>query len=154
MAIQFIVLGKTKERYFQESEQEYLKRLTRFVKLNYLSLSASKKEQNRELCLKQEEQSLLKQIKSSDYVILLDEGGKNYDSRAFAEQLNNWMSHNQNICFVVGGAFGFSEKIKERANSKLSLSKLTFPHHMVRSIFLEQLYRAFTILNGGKYHND
>ena len=118
MAVQLVVLGKTKEAHFLLSEQEYLKRIQPYVTLQYHVLPASKKQQNKELCLKQEEEVLLKHIKSSDYLILLDEAGKSYSSRSFASQLNNWLSHHQNLCFVIGGAFGFSPKSKRQSKCK------------------------------------
>ena len=152
--MKLIVVGKTKEQFLQQTEAEYLKRLQRYIKLEYLEVPASKGVTQAAESLIQEEQGILKQIKPSDYVILLDESGKEYNSRAFAEQVNRWMVDQSKPCFVIGGAFGFSPAVKERSNAKLSLSKLTFPHHLVRSIFLEQLYRAMTILKGGKYHND
>jgi len=154
MALKLIVVGQTKEKFYVQSEAEYLKRITKFVKLNYITVPSSKKSAVREECLQMEENHLLKHIGNQDYVILLDENGAEYSSRQWAKKLNERMVNDSNITFIIGGAFGFSDKIKERANGKWSLSKLTFPHHLVRTIFLEQLYRAFTILNGGKYHND
>ncbi len=153
MALRLIVVGKTKESFFTASEAEYLKRLQRYTKLDYIVVPASKNETDSNKCLLQEETAILNKIRDNDFLILLDEGGKQYNSISFAEQLNQWTIKQSNICFVIGGAFGFSNKVKQRADSSLSLSKLTFPHHMVRTIFLEQIYRAFTILNGGKYHN-
>lgn len=153
MALRLIVVGKTKESFFTASEAEYLKRLQRYTKLDYIVVPASKNETDSNKCLLQEETAILNKIRDNDFLILLDEGGKQYNSISFAEQLNQWTIKQSNICFVIGGAFGFSDKVKQRADSSLSLSKLTFPHHMVRTIFLEQIYRAFTILNGGKYHN-
>lgn len=154
MAIKFLVVGPTKERFFAQSEQEYLKRLSKYCKLQYTQLPASKKSENREICLKMEEEGLLKQISDTDYVVLLDEHGVQYSSRKFAKNLNDILISQPNLTIAIGGAFGFSDAIYQRANAKWSLSKLTFPHHLVRTIFLEQLYRAFTILNGEKYHND
>lgn len=154
MAVKLLVVGKTKEKFFMQSEQEYLKRLRPMVKLDYTSLKASKLDTDRDKCLQQEEDSILKAIKDSDHVVLLDENGVQYSSRKFAASLNQWLVNKANVVFVIGGAFGFSEAVKQRANDTLSLSKMTMPHHLVRTVFLEQLYRAFTILKGGKYHND
>lgn len=154
MAIKLIVLGPTKESFYKESEKEYLKRLTKYCKLNYLELPASRKSVIREECLLMESSSIMKQIGPSDYVLLLDENGKHYSSRQFAEELNEKLVNEPNITFIIGGAFGFADEVRQRANSLWSLSKLTFPHHLVRTVFLEQLYRAFTILNGESYHND
>lgn len=154
MAIKLIVVGQTKETFYKQSEAEYLKRLTKFAKLNYITVPSSKKSAVREDCLRMEEEQLLKHIGPSDYVLLLDENGDEFSSRKWAQELNSLIVNESNLTFIIGGAFGFSAKVKSRANGSWSLSKLTFPHHLVRTIFLEQLYRAFTILNGGKYHND
>lgn len=154
MAIKLLVVGKTKENFFVKSEEEYLKRLRPLTKLEYLDLKASKIDTDKDKCLQQEEESILKAIKDGDHVVLLDEHGKHYTSRQFAATLNQWLVHKPNIVFIIGGAFGFSDAVKARANETVSISKMTFPHHLVRTIFLEQLYRAFTILRGGKYHND
>jgi 23S rRNA (pseudouridine1915-N3)-methyltransferase len=154
MAIKLLVLGDSKEKYFKDSEAEYVKRLRRYVKLNYITLAASKKYTQKKDVLQFEEDVLLKQISVDDLLILLDEHGEEFTSRKFADNLNKWMYSPGNLVFAIGGAFGFSEKVKQRANKQVSLSKLTFPHHLVRTLFLEQLYRAFTILKGEKYHND
>lgn len=154
MAIKFLVVGPTKEKFYQQSEQEYLKRLGKYCKLQYIKLPASKKSENREICLKMEEEGFLKQVSETDYLVLLDEAGQQFTSRKFADNLNSILVNQPNLVLAIGGAFGFSDTIHNRANEKWSLSKLTFPHHLVRTIFLEQLYRGFTILNGEKYHND
>ncbi len=154
MAIKFLVVGPTKGKFYQQSEQEYLKRLGKYCKLQYIQLPASKKSENREICLKMEEEGFLKQVSDADYLVLLDEAGQQFTSRKFANNLNSILVNQPNLVLAIGGAFGFSETIHKRANEKWSLSKLTFPHHLVRTIFLEQLYRGFTILNGEKYHND
>ena len=101
-----------------------------------------------------ESSSIKKHIGPSDFILLLDEKGNEYSSREFAEELNLKLVNESNITFIIGGAFGFADDIKQRADALWSLSKLTFPHHLVRTVFLEQLYRAFTILNGESYHND
>ncbi|MDC3406948.1 23S rRNA (pseudouridine(1915)-N(3))-methyltransferase RlmH [Bacteroidia bacterium] len=154
MGLKLIVVGKTKKPFFEESEKEYLKRLNKYCKLNYTIVSSSKKSDQKDACLKMEEYQILKNINAQDFLILLDEKGKQYSSRAFASQLNERLVRDSSIVFAIGGAFGFSKKVYERANMIWSLSSLTFPHHMVRTIFLEQLYRSFTILNGENYHND
>lgn len=154
MSVKLIVIGKTKEKFYEQSEAEYLKRLGKFVNLIYVIVPSSKKSEVREDCLQMEEDQLNKHIGKDDFVILLDENGVEYSSKKWASKLNQVLVNETKVTFVIGGAFGFSEKIKSRANHVWSLSKLTFPHHLVRTIFLEQMYRAFTILNGGKYHND
>ena len=156
MKVKLIVIGKTKSKFLLDGENEYVKRLKHYCKFSELIIpdiknggKLSKKE------LKEKEGNLiLASIKNSDYVILLDDKGLELSSTDFAEFLNKKMVSSTNeLVFVVGGAFGFSESVYKRANTKLSLSKMTFSHQMVRMIFKEQLYRAFTILKGEKYHH-
>lgn len=101
----------------------------------------------------QEANLLLKRIRQTDFVVLLDERGRQYDSISFAEYLNSLEGRVNHLCFVIGGPYGFSEKVYKRADAKISLSKLTFSHQLIRVLFLEQLYRAFTILKGEPYHH-
>ena len=101
----------------------------------------------------QEGKLLLKQIKPGDYMILLDERGREFHSIAFAEYLNGLQGRVKHLSFVIGGPYGFSEEVYGRADGKFSLSKLTFSHQLVRVIFMEQLYRAYTILKGEPYHH-
>ena len=97
----------------------------------------------------------MNQIDNSDLVILLDEKGKEYTSRQFSEKIDFWLSSSiKRINFLIGGAYGFSEEIYQRANEKISLSKMTFTHQMIRLFFIEQIYRTSTILQGKPYHND
>ena len=157
MNIKLIVIGKTKFNFLIEGENEYVKRLKNYCKFSELIIpdvkntgKLSKKE------LKEKEGNLiLESIKNNDYVVLLDDKGLTLSSTEFAEFLNKKMVSSSNeLVFIVGGAFGFSESVYKRANTKLSLSKMTFSHQMVRLIFKEQLYRAFTILKGEKYHHE
>jgi 23S rRNA (pseudouridine1915-N3)-methyltransferase len=156
MNIKLIVIGKTKSKFLIEGENEYVKRLKHYCKFSELIIpdvkntgKLSKKE------LKEKEVNLiLASLKNSDYVILLDDKGITLSSIEFSEFLNKKMISSTNeLVFIIGGAFGFSESAYKRANTKLSLSKMTFSHQMVRMIFKEQLYRAFTILKGEKYHH-
>jgi 23S rRNA (pseudouridine1915-N3)-methyltransferase len=157
MNIKLIVIGKTKFKFLIEGENEYVKRLKHYCKFSELIIpdvkntgKLSKKE------LKEKEGNLiLESIKNNEYVISLDDKGLALTSVDFAEFLNKKMVSSTNeLVFVVGGAFGFSESVYKRANTKLSLSKMTFSHQMVRLIFKEQLYRAFTILKDEKYHHE
>ena len=140
----------------QQGLDEYVKRLRHYVDFSVEvipDIKAGKKASD-ELC-KQEGDAILSRLELSDWLILLDEGGKSYTSRQFASQLQKWMNASpKRLVFVVGGAYGFTEAVRQRSNALLSLSQLTFTHQMVRPIFAEQLYRAFTILRGEKYHND
>ena len=157
MKVKLIVIGKTKSKFLIDGENEYQKRLKHYCKFSELIIpdiknggKLSKKE------LKEKEGNLiLASIKNSDYVILLDDKGETLSSIEFSEFLNKKMVSSFNeLVFIVGGAFGFSESVCRRANTKLSLSKMTFSHQMVRIFFKEQLYRAFTILKGEKYHHE
>ena len=106
--------------------------------------------------LKKEEAKLFQNnIDASDLVIILDEKGKQFTSREFSEKIDNWMGSSvKKVNILIGGAYGFSEEIYNRANEKISLSKMTFTHQMIRLFFVEQIYRAATILQGKPYHND
>ena len=105
--------------------------------------------------LKKEAEVYLKEIQSGDTLILLDEQGKEFDSRKFAGFIEQKQLHStKHLIFAIGGAYGFSEELKEKAAGKISLSKMTFSHQLIRVIFLEQLYRGFTIIKREKYHND
>ena len=157
MKVKLIVIGKTKSKFLIDGENEYQKRLKYYCKFSELIIPEIKnagKLSIKELKAK-EGNLILESIKNSDYVILLDDKGITLSSIEFSEFLNKKMvSSRSELVFVVGGAFGFSESIYKRANTKLSLSKMTFSHQMVRMIFKEQLYRAFTILKGEKYHHE
>ena len=157
MKIKLILIGKTKSKFLLDGENEYQKRLKHYCKFSELIISDIKnagKLSKKEL-IEKEGSLILASIKSSDYVILLDDKGITLSSIEFSELLNKKMVSSTNeLVFVVGGAFGFSESVYQRANTQLSLSKMTFSHQMVRLIFKEQLYRAFTILKGEKYHHE
>ena len=157
MKVKLILIGKTKSKFLLDGENEYQKRLKHYCKFSELIISDIKnagKLSKKEL-IEKEGSLILASIKSSDYVILLDDKGITLSSIEFSELLNKKMVSSTNeLVFVVGGAFGFSESVYQRANTQLSLSKMTFSHQMVRLIFKEQLYRAFTILKGEKYHHE
>ena len=152
MNITLICTGKTSEKYVSEGIRIYAERLKHYCKFNLLEIESGKGDIG--TIKKKESGLILKKTNEKDFLILLDEKGKEFSSAAFAEAI----THHQNIStkhivFVIGGAYGFSEEIYQRANMKLALSRMTFPHQLVRIIFLEQLYRAFTILRGEKYHH-
>ena len=155
MKFEYWVIGKTKEKYFVQAEEEYLKRLKRYTKLSYKVFNEIKASQNDASVIKlKEADAILGQLAENDYVILLDENGKHYTSNQFSTKINVLQqSTYKKVVFLTGGAWGFHEKIYHRAQEKLSLSQMTFSHQMVRTFFLEQLYRAFTILRNEKYHN-
>ena len=157
MKIKLIVVGKTKSKFLVEGEKVYSERLKHYCKFTeFIIPNVKNSSKLSTLVLKNNEgKSLLSAINNSAEVILLDENGSSFSSFEFSKFLNKkLLSTNKELVFVVGGAFGFSEEVYKRANSKLSLSKMTFSHQMIRLIFKEQLYRAFTILKGEKYHHE
>ena len=157
MKIKLIVLGKTNAKYLLEGEREYenrLKHYTKFEEIIIPDVKQSGKLSENEL-KKKEGQLILGKLESSDHVILLDDKGKSFSSPQFSEFLQQKMNSSlKSLVFVVGGAYGFSDEVYQSVNSKLSLSKMTFSHQMVRLIFKEQLYRGFSILRGEKYHHE
>jgi 23S rRNA (pseudouridine1915-N3)-methyltransferase len=156
MAIKLLLIGKTEEEYIRQGCAVYEKRIGFYSAFDIKVLPGTSllKGNSAETIKQKEADQVLKEISTGDFLILLDENGKQYSSREFSTQLEKLLMVNRNIVFVIGGAFGFAEKLTERANSMISLSKMTFTHQMVRLIFLEQLYRAFTIIRGEKYHHD
>ena len=156
MKIKLIVVGKTNANYLKEGENEYFQRLKHYVRFDETIIPDIKNSKNLSKSdLKNKEGKLiLSKIDNSDEVVLLDDKGKMFSSIDFSSYLSEKMIRGtKSLVFVIGGAFGFSDAVYERANSKISLSKMTFSHQMVRLIFKEQLYRAFTILKGEKYHH-
>ena len=156
MKIKLIVVGKTKSRYLNQGEEEYEKRLKHYCNFEEIIINDVKnsiKLSKNELKIKEGE-LILKKIGSIDIVILLDNMGKINSSNEFSNFLKeNMLNSTKNLVFIIGGAYGFSLDLYNRANNKLSLSKMTFTHEMVRLIFKEQLYRAFTIIKGESYHH-
>lgn len=153
---QVICIGKTAFSYIDEGIDMYAKRLQHYLPFEWLVLPEIKKSKNwtQNQIKEMEGQVLLKAIPSDATVVLLDVKGKTFTSEAFADFLSTRMlSGIKNLCFVIGGAYGFSEEIYTRAQFKLSLSKMTFSHQLIRLVFLEQLYRAMTILKGEPYHH-
>ena len=152
-----IVVGKTNANYLKTGESDYEERLKHYCKFEELIIPPIKnggKLSNKDLKSKEGE-LILKNIDPMDQLVLLDEKGKSFSSADFSNFLNQkLLSSTKRLVFVIGGAFGFSEEVYKRADSKISLSKMTFSHQMIRLIFKEQLYRAFTILKGQKYHHE
>lgn len=157
MNIKLLVVGKTEAMYLREGIAEYEKRLKRYISFELCVLpdiknaAALRQEQLRE----KEGVLILEHVHSGDELMLLDARGKQYSSPQFAEFLQRKMNAaTKQLVFVVGGAYGFSQAVYERANAMLSLSAMTFSHQMVRLFFVEQLYRAYTILRGEPYHHE
>ncbi len=156
MKIHFWTIGKTNEKYLQEGIAIFTKRLGHYLPFEMNEWPDIKQAGKLSpLKLKEKEGTMiLQKIKSDDYLILLDEKGKQFTSEAFSEQLNRLLQLPQKrIIFLIGGAYGFSPDIYERANQKIALSSMTFSHQMVRLFFVEQLYRGMTILKNQPYHN-
>lgn len=156
MKIEFWHIGKTNEAYLKEGMAIFEKRIQRYLKLETVLITDVKNAKNlkgKEVKQKEGEKILAK-LNQGDFLILLDEKGKEFTSVQFANFINKQLlqSHHK-IIFLVGGAYGFSEAVYQRANQKLGLSKMTFSHQMVRVFFLEQFYRAMTILRNEPYHN-
>ncbi len=157
MNIDLLVIGKTDKDYVKTGISEYLKRINRYCKFDVRVIKDLKNTKNltENVQKKLESEKILSELKNTDFVVLLDETGKNFNSRDFSDFLNKILvSGTKNLIFVIGGPYGFSDEIYTRANAKISLSKMTFSHQIVRLIFTEQLYRAFSILNNEPYHHD
>ena len=154
MQINFVVLGKTEVDFVNEGLNEYTKRLKHYTKLSISVLTPLKniKKLSIDLQKKKESKYIEDSLDKKSVIILLDEAGKEYSSPEFAKWLNKKMNGGADISFVIGGAYGFSNEIKKKY-PQIALSKMTFSHQMVRLFFVEQLYRAFTILKGENYHH-
>ena len=155
MKMKLIAIGKTDEAFLVEGIEKYLKRLKHYVSFEIMVLNDVKtgKKLNIELQKEQEGRAILEKVQSNETLILLDENGKDFTSVGFANFLQKKLNAGNNLVFVIGGPFGFSTEVYQRADAQLALSKLTFSHQMVRLFFVEQLYRAFTIIKSEKYHH-
>ena len=155
MRITVIENGKTRDSFIQEGVEQFRKRVVKYVPFSIETIPDLKNTKN--MTMKevqvQEGSLILKRVRPVDYLVLLDERGNQHDSISFARYLNSLEGRVNHLLFVIGGPYGFSEKVYNRADARLSLSKLTFSHQLVRVIFMEQLYRAFTILKGEPYHH-
>ena len=155
MEIKLIVVGKTKSSELVRLINEYVKRINFYKKFKIIVVNSLKSKKNSEKEIKKiEGENVLKSIKKNELIFLLDESGKSFNSRKFADFLSNKFKTNKSIVFVVGGAHGFSNEIKQKSNEIISLSEMTFSHQIIRLFFTEQLYRALTIINNHPYHND
>lgn len=156
MKITLLVVGKTTSVQIESLIQEYLKRLTHYIPfvLQVIPELKNTKALTPEQQKLAEGELILRAINSSTDLVLLDEHGNEFRSVEFADYVQKRMSSGRDVVFVVGGPYGFSEAVYQRANGKISLSKMTFSHQMVRLFFVEQLYRAMTILRGEPYHHE
>ena len=156
MDIKLLTVGKTDVKWVKEGLDLYVARLSHYVPFTLKEIpqlknvSALTREQIRE----REGKLILKAVRPADEVILLDERGREFRSLDFARYLEEKLQRGRDVVFVIGGAYGFSEAVYARSDGKVSLSKMTFSHQMVRTLFAEQLYRAFTIIKGEPYHHE
>ena len=157
MKITLAVIGKTEVGFVRQGIEEYVKRLQHYVTFNIQYIGDVRNTRNMSEAQQKtaEGKALLATLEASDYVVLLDEHGSERTSMDFSQWLERRMaSGSKRLVFVVGGPYGFSQDVYQRANEKMSLSKMTFPHELVRLIFVEQLDRAFTILRNEPYHHE
>jgi len=157
MKITLLLVGKTTEEYLNTGIAVYVKRIVHYLPFEIIELTVLKLKGKPTPAQQKEVEAdiILKHLIKSDRIVLLDEKGKENNSAAFADFLNQQMNASiKNLFFVVGGPYGFSERIYSKAHSTISLSKMTFSHQLVRLVFAEQLYRALTILKNEPYHHE
>ena len=157
MKITLAVIGKTETGYVRQGIDEYVKRLQHYIQFDIRYIGDVKSTRNMSEAQQKsaEGKALLAALETSDHVVLLDEHGTERTSMDYSQWLQRRMSSgSKRVVFVVGGPYGFSQEVYDRANEKISLSKMTFPHELVRLVFVEQLYRAFTILRHDPYHHE
>ncbi|OQY09964.1 MAG: 23S rRNA (pseudouridine(1915)-N(3))-methyltransferase RlmH [Fusobacteriia bacterium 4572_132] len=154
MNINLICIGKIKEKYIINGINEFQKRMKAYAKFKIIELKEDGKDKNKNMSIEKESNRIKEMLeKNKGYNILLEIKGKSFSSEEMAKELQNLMlAGNSTINFIIGGSYGVSEEIKKITNLKLTFSKLTFPHQLMRLILLEQIYRWFNILNNGKYH--
>ena len=157
MNIDLVMIGKTDSRAVDELIETYRKRINFYVKFGVVTLPDPKNTKNLSVAeqKKLEGEMLLRQLSAGDYVVLLDERGEELRSIEFAAWLQKRMNGStRRLCFAIGGPYGFSDAVYQRADRLLSLSRMTFSHQLIRVLFTEQLYRGFTILNNEPYHHE
>ena len=157
MKITLLTVGKTDKDWVKQGMDIYVSRLKHYIPFSITEIPELKNVSalSREQIKAKEGELILKNVKPADNLVLLDERGKEYSSVEFAKVLQDKINYEgKDIVFVIGGAYGFSEDVYRRAKSRMSLSRMTFSHQMVRAIFAEQLYRAFTIIKGEPYHHE
>lgn len=157
MKIELAVIGKTSIGYLKQGIEEYIKRLKHYVpfEIKYIDDIKNTKNISEDQQKRTEGAKILSLLDKSDFVVLLDEHGKEYTSMQYSSYIQKRMlSGTKKVVFVIGGPYGFSQEVYDRANDKISFSKMTFNHEMIRLIFTEQLYRAYTIINHEPYHHE
>jgi 23S rRNA (pseudouridine1915-N3)-methyltransferase len=156
MKVKLLVVGKTAFDYLKVGEEIYQDRLKHYCSFERIEVQDVKNPKNlsKDEIKRKEASSILTKLAANDFLVLLDENGNQFSSLELAKWIEKRNLLPQNIVFLIGGAYGFDQSIYERMNMKLALSRMTFSHQMVRLIFLEQLYRAFTIVKGEPYHHE
>lgn len=158
MIIDIVAVGKVKEKYINEGIKEYLKRLSRYTSLNIIEVDDEKAPENisnrdKDIIKKKEGERILNKINRNSYLIALSIDGKDLSSEEFADKINNLMIEGRShITFIIGGSLGLSDEVEKNVQMKLSFSKMTFPHQLMRMILLEQVYRGFRIIRNEPYH--
>ena len=149
--IKILCLGKIKETFFKEAINEYIKRLSKYTKIDIVELDDYKGD-DKIISLEKEKSLILKNLNEKDFVITLEIEGNELTSIELSKKIDEILTFNSNIVFVIGSSYGLHDDIKRRSNYKLSFSKLTFPHQLFRVVLLEQIYRSYKILNNESYH--
>lgn len=157
MQVEFWTIGKSEKGFIEDGIKTFVQKIKYFQKVNVLEIKAGPDgKQEAEVYKKIEKEAILSRLNKEDYLVVLDEKGQLFSSVKFAAWLENYAVHysSKRLIFLVGGAYGFHEDIYNRAQFKISLSPMTFSHQLIRIIFLEQLFRAYTIINNHPYHNE
>lgn len=149
--IKIICVGKIKEKFYRDAVEEYLKRLSKYTKLEIIEVDDIS-HQNEQVSISKEKNLILKYINKKDYIITLEIEGKKFNSIELSKKIDQILNINSNITFIIGGSNGLDYEIKSLSNLKLSFSDLTFPHQLFRIMVLEQIYRSFKIINNESYH--
>ena len=148
--IKIICVGKIKEKFFSDAILEYKKRISKYTNIEIIELPDYNFDIKK--TINTEYNNIMKILNKSDYNILLDISGKELDSISFAKKINDTLITNSNITFIIGGSFGVSDELRNIVDYRLSFSQMTFPHQLFRVILLEQIYRAYKIINNEEYH--
>jgi len=157
MKLKIVAIGKTHKSFLVDGENEYLKRIKKYVTIEKIEIPDLKnaKKLTFNQIKEKEGKLLLAKVEKHSLIVLLDEKGKEFTSMKFSKWMQDKMNRGyKNIIFLIGGAYGFSDEVYKAANEKIALSKMTFSHQMIRMLFTEQIYRAFTILNNEPYHHE
>lgn len=148
--ITLITVGKIKEKYIKEGIEDYLKRLSKYTKIELIELEDEAFVKTK--TLKKEAEKIIKKINPKSFIVTLEIDGKEISSPELSELIEKTTITHSNITFIIGGSYGLDDEIKRMSNYKLSFSKMTFPHQLFRLLFLEQLYRSYKIMNNEEYH--